>query len=216
MSSEIVVVKSYKQGWGVVEFFKETQKHPEISQNFLIARLNTESIKDILREYIVENGISSLFHFTLTCDAVTHPGIHVDDIEKIILGFVSKLNGVEDLYIIDPYFYSDEPQCVALFGKMIAALSKNLKTITFFTNGKTARKKDAMHAVLSQLVPLVTVGDVKTDKFHDRYWIDAAKHIGIVMGTSLNGIGKKIALVDNLSHYDAEEIAQLAYPLVKP
>jgi len=216
MSSEIVVVKSYRQGWGVVEFFKETQKHAEISQNFLIARLNTENIKDILREYIIENGISSLFHFTITCDAVTHPGIHVDDIEKIVLGFIDKLNGVEDLYIIDPYFYSDDPQCVALFGKMISALSKNLKTITFFTNGKTTNKKAAMHDLLSQLVPHVTVSDVKTHIFHDRYWIDAIRNIGIVMGTSLNGIGKKIALVDNLSHHDAKEIAQLAYPLVKP
>ncbi|CDF95895.1 hypothetical protein BN844_2630 [Pseudomonas sp. SHC52] len=36
------------------------------------------------------------------------------------------------------------------------------------------------------------------------------------MGTSLNGIGKKIALIDHLSKLDAREIAKLARQLIKP
>lgn len=216
MDSNIVFVKSYRQGWGIVEFYNEIQKHPEISQNFLIARFDAINVRDYLREYIAANGISSLFNFTLTCDAVTHPGIHVDEIEGVVIDFVKKLQGVKNLFIIDPYFYSDDSKCVALFGRMISVLAERLESITFFTNGKTISKRAAMHSILSEIAPDVVVSDVVTHEFHDRFWIDATKRTGIVMGTSLNGIGKKIALVDQLSGIDAGTIADLAYRLIEP
>src|SRR5690242_16134272 len=116
MDSGIVYVKSYKEGLDVVDFLKEVYRHPEFS-HFLVTRFDAINARNYFREYIVENGISSLFNFSLTCDAVMHGGIHVDEIADIVLEFVKKLNGVKDLFIIDPYFYSDDPDCVALFGK---------------------------------------------------------------------------------------------------
>lgn len=215
MDSGIVYVKSYKEGSDVVDFLKEVNKHPEFS-HFLVARFDAINARDYFREYIVENGISSLFNFSLACDAVMHGGIHVDEIADIVLQFVEKLKGVRDLFIIDPYFYSDDPDCVALFGKMMSALSEQLSSVTFFTNGSKASKKSTMHSVLKAVAPNVSIKDVVTDEFHDRFWIDAANMVGIVMGTSLNGIGKKIALIDHLSKSDACEIAKLARQLINP
>ena len=214
MDSGIVYVKSYKEGSDVVDFLKEIHKHPELS-HFLVARFDALNVRDYFREYIVENGISSLFKFSLTCDAVTHGGIHVDEITDIVLQFVEKLNGVKDLFIIDPYFYSDDPTCVALFGKMMSTLAEQLRSVTFFTNGNRASKRSAMHSALKTVAPKVLIEDVVTDEFHDRFWIDATNMSGIVMGTSLNGIGKKIALIDHLSKRDASEIAKLARQLIK-
>jgi len=215
MDSGIVYVKSYKEGSDVVDFLKEVYKHPEFS-HFLVTRFDAINARDYFREYIVENGISSLFNFSLTCDAVMHGGIHVDEIADIVLQFVEKLKGVKDLFIIDPYFYSDDPDCVALFGKMMSALSEELSSVTFFTNGSKASKRSTMHSVLKAVAPKVSIEDVVTDEFHDRFWIDAANNVGIVMGTSLNGIRKKIALIDHLSKFDASEIAKLARQLIKP
>ncbi|WP_186084746.1 hypothetical protein [Burkholderia gladioli] len=215
MDSGIIYVKSYKEGSDVVDFIKEVYKHPELS-HFLVARMDAINVREYFREYIVENGISSLFNFSMTCDAVMHGGIHVDEISDVILQFVDKLKGVKDLFIIDPYFYSDDPDCVALFGKMISALSEQLRSVTFFTNGRKANKKSAMHSVLQEVAPKVSIDDIVTDEFHDRFWVDAEKNVGIVMGTSLNGIGKKIALIDRLSEYDARDIAKLARQLIKP
>ncbi|RQR27537.1 hypothetical protein [Burkholderia sp. Bp9142] len=215
MDSGIVYVKSYKEGSDVVDFVKEVYRHPEFS-HFLVARFDAINARNYFREYIVENGIFSLFNFSLTCDAVMHGGIHVDEIADIVLEFVKKLNGVKDLFIIDPYFYSDDPDCVALFGKMMSALSEQLSSVTFFTNGSKASKRSPMHSVLKVVAPKVSIKDVVTDEFHDRFWIDAANNVGIVMGTSLNGIGKKIALIDHLSKFDASEIVKLACQLIKP
>ncbi|MFJ2991824.1 hypothetical protein [Pandoraea sp. NPDC087047] len=213
MDSGIIYVKSYREGSDVVDFMKEVYRHPEFS-HFLVTRMDAINVREYFREYIVENGISSLFNFSLTYDAVMHGGIHVDEIANVVLQFVEKLKGVKDLFIIDPYFYSDDPGCVALFGKMMSEISEQLRSVTFFTNGRKANKKSAMHSVLQNVAPKVSIEDVVTEEFHDRFWVDAEKNVGIVMGTSLNGIGKKIALIDHLSAHDARDIATLARQLI--
>lgn len=214
MSSNIIYVKSFNKSLDISDFFKELNKCQNITQDFLCTRLNEISIRDVLRDYISTNGISSLFHFSITCDAVLHEGIHVDEIEEVMLGFIRKLNGAKSLLIIDPYFYSTNPSCVDLFGRMMGEISENLERVTFITNGRADNKKVAMHEVLRKVTPTIKIRDVITDQFHDRFWIDPENKNGIVMGTSLNGIGKKIALVDQLSSRDVGEIAGLAYPLI--
>lgn len=163
MDSGIIYVKSYKEGSDVVDFIKEVYKHPEFS-HFLVTRMDAINVRECFREYIIENGISSLFNFSLTCDAVLHGGIHVDEIADVILRFVDKLKGVKDLFIIDPYFYSDDPDCVALFGKMMLAISAQLRSVTFFTNGRKANKKSAMHSALQKVAPKVSIKDVVTEE----------------------------------------------------
>jgi hypothetical protein len=215
MTSNVIYVKSFNESVDISDFFKEINKCPNITKDFLCTRLEAIGIRDILRDYISEHGISSLFHFSITCDAVLHGGIHVDEIEDVILRFVRKLNGVKDLLIIDPYFYSTDPSCLDLFGKMIAEISQSLRTVTFITNGRADNRKAPMHEALRRVTPTIQIRDVITDQFHDRFWIDPETRTGIVMGTSLNGIGKKIALIDHLSSSDVAEIAGLAYPLIE-
>jgi hypothetical protein len=213
MISNIIYVKSLNDSVDIGDFFKELNTCQNIARNFMCARLGEIWIRDILRNYISKNGLSSLFHFSLTCDAILHDGIHVDEIEELILGFVRELNGAKYLLIIDPYFYSTDPACVALFGKMMMEISRNLERVTFITNGRADTRKAAMHDALRTICPTIEIKDVITDQFHDRFWVDPDNKKGIVMGTSLNGIGKKIALIDHLSRSDVVEIAGLAQPL---
>lgn len=162
------------------------------------------------REWITENGISSLYNVHITCDAVMHPGITVNEIERLILGFVKRLDGVKNLMIIDPYFYSSEATVVALFERMIGELASRLESVTFFTRVRSQVDRTAMHAILSRLAPSIMIKTVDTEEFHDRFWIDPDAHKGLVMGTSLNGVTKKIALIDHLGREDVVQIAALA------
>ncbi|MHB8919408.1 MAG: hypothetical protein ACYC3N_00035 [Halothiobacillus sp.] len=213
MSANVIFVKSLN-GQEINEFFTKIYASTEISKDFMVTRLDATAIRDVLQNHIIECGISSLFRFSITCDAVIHPGIHVDEIEKVILGFVRKLNAAKNLLIIDPYFYSNKPDTLNLFEKMMSELSEKLETVTLITNGKNANCKSAMHGVLKNVMPAVLIEDVVTDEFHDRFWIDLDNLQGIVMGTSLNGITKKICLVDHISDADVRQIVGLAKPLL--
>jgi hypothetical protein len=67
-----------------------------------------------------------------------------------------------------------------------------------------------MHNVFSTIVPGIEINDLITEDFHDRYWIDVENTKGVMVGTSLNGIGKKIAMIDHASAADTREIIRLA------
>lgn len=214
METDIFFVKSFREGVDGIEFFKRVTATPEISRDFLVSRMDARSIRDVIREWVTENGISSLYNFHITCDAVMHPGINVNEIERLILGFVKRLDGVKNLMIIDPYFYSSEAAVLALFEHMIGALSSSLESVTFFTKARPQVDRTAAHAVLSRLVPTIRIKTVETEEFHDRFWIDPDAHKGLVMGTSLNGVTKKIALIDHLGREDVMQIAALARPMM--
>ena len=70
---------------------------PDLSRDFMLTRLNTTHIQDLLREEFIKNGPSSLFRYHITCDSILHPGITVDEVEIVILGFIRTLKGVKNL-----------------------------------------------------------------------------------------------------------------------
>lgn len=214
MKNDIVLVKSFRKGVDSIEFIERVAANPEINRDFLIARLDTFYIREVIREWITENGISSLYNFHITCDAVMHPGITIDEIEMLILGFVNKLDGVKHLIIIDQFFYSSEATVLDLFQRMIEKLSTHLERVTFFTKSRPHIDRSAMHEVLTRLVPTIAIKTVETEKFHDRFWIDPDAQKGLVMGTSLNGVTKKIALIDLLSRGDVMQIVNLTTPMM--
>lgn len=214
MKTEIVFVKSMREDVESSEFFTRAINSPEMNRDFLFAKLDAPAIRDVLRDWITEHGISSLFNYHVTCDAVMHPGIKVDEIEKLILGFLGALNGVRNLFIIDPFFYSSEPPVLALFEKMMMEVSATLESVTFFSKRRPPAQRIPMHVVLTKVVPAIKIKDVETDEFHDRFWIDPDRKKGLVMGTSLNGVTKKIALIDHLGGADAAQLAAMAQALV--
>ena len=87
METDIVFVKSFREGIDSIEFFNRVTSTSEISRDFLVSRMDARSIRDVIRECITENGISSLYKFHVTCDAVMHPGITVNEIERLICIF---------------------------------------------------------------------------------------------------------------------------------
>ena len=208
MKTEVILVKSFNENKTIKDFFEEIYKHP-ITRDFLISRLGEDSIRDKIKEYITENGISTLYNHHITCDAVFHPGITVDEIEDLVLGFIGKLKGVRNLLITDQYLYTDNIDCINLFEKIMLEICESLETITILINEKKAKLRTEFHRVLKKVSPNIVIKEIITEEFHDRFWIDIDNEKGIVIGTSLNGITKKIGLIDHLSKRDTREIIKL-------
>lgn len=207
--SSVIGVKNLKDGEDISHFFKRFYES-ELSRDFGVYRLSLDALRADIQQYVIEHGLSSLFYSYLTCDAIMHPGFRTDEIETIVIGIMSKLDGVKHLLIIDAFFYDDKPDCLLLLEKIVRSMSSKLENVTLITHGKRVSMRPAMHNVFSTVVPGIQINDVVTDDFHDRYWIDVESTKGVMVGTSLNGIGKKIAMIDYANSADSREMARLA------
>lgn len=207
--SSVVGVKNLKDGEDISHFFKRFYES-DLSRDYCVYRLSLDVLRPHIMQHIIERGLSSLFYNHTTCDAIMHPSFTTDEIEAVVLGIMSKLNGVKHLLIIDSFFYDDKPECLLLLEKIVRSMSSKLEMVTLITHGKRLSMQPGMHNVFSTVVPGIQINDVVTEDFHDRYWIDVENTKGVMLGTSLNGIGKKIAMIDHANVADTREIVRLA------
>ena len=159
-------------------------------------------------EHIREHGLASLFKFSIVMEDITTPGMEVDELEGVIEKFVRSLAGARRMIVVDPYLYGSSKDLASVssrFAKMIGWLGDSLEEITTFINGHSQSKQHLQAAVTSAR-PSIRFDDRVQDDLHDRFWIDPDAKRGIVFGTSLNGLGLKLALVDRLSDDDVETI----------
>ncbi|AQV96570.1 hypothetical protein BJN34_22140 [Cupriavidus necator] len=156
-------------------------------------------------EYIAEHGLHSLFKLQLVMEDITSPSMALDEVEAVVTKFVRTLLPAKRLVIVDPYFYRPGSDTDAFVARLLGQQAATLEQVFILSNG-SGSMKSKMHAAFASVAPNVAVFDTSTDVFHDRFWLNPDQGTGIVMGTSLNGLGKRIALVDKLSRSDAQEV----------
>lgn len=163
-------------------------------------------------DYVAKHGLSSMYSFDFVMEDITSPSLSINEVENVVAKFVAQLDGTRRLLIIDPYLYakSSAVNVADVFKNLLGTACSALEEVIFVTDGKRTNVKAAIHAAVIGLVPHCKIVDVATDQFHDRFWVDPDAGKGLVMGTSLNGLGRKIALVDRLQDTDAVEIVTLA------
>lgn len=106
-----------------------------------------------------------------------------------------------ELIIVDPYLFSSEQDDYCDMLASILDLSKS-KTIIVVTD-KTNCKQVSVSKVSNKINKAL---DIKySNCFHDRFWIANRKE-GFYTGTSFNGIGKRISLINRLPKDDLKEI----------
>lgn len=133
-------------------------------------------------------------------------------VEKLATEF-SKLKNEKQLLIIDPYFFDGGIETIDLFIKIFEKSNLNpffLKIISRENLGNKNKSKIEENIRIFKDKIFHQFGiDVeiqKTDEFHDRFWLGIESEIGILMGTSLNGLAKKICLVHEIEKQDVKEI----------
>lgn len=158
-------------------------------------------------EHILTNGFSSLFNYKSLNEDILSSSFEYSEIENVILKFLSQLNGSKKIIITDPYMYNIKDNDFSLFEKIIKSFCSDLVELTFITDKRCQVNKSEIHAIIKQIKPSINIIDFNSNKFHDRFWIGLDTNIGIVIGTSLNGVSKKkIALIDRLSPNNVEDI----------
>jgi hypothetical protein len=165
------------------------------------------------KQYVIENGVSSLFTAQLLEEEILPQASTTtrQPLFDVIKKFLTQLAPSQSVTIVDPYFFAARnvltyPSIVAnVLGPAVNAVSQ----ITFVRDGTkdVPGLSAAVVTALKSLNSSLTISDHTTSDFHDRFWIvDGTR--GLVLGTSLNGVGNRVCLLDYLSETDVAAIVQ--------
>jgi len=106
-----------------------------------------------------------------------------------------------ELIIVDPYFFSSEESDYCDLLASILNQSKAGKIIV--VTDKHNCKQASVNKISNKMNKVLEVK--YSNCFHDRFWI-ANRKKGFYTGTSFNGIGKKISLINTLPQDDVKDI----------
>ncbi len=165
--------------------------------------------------YIRAYGLTSYLRRHLVTEEVIAPGTAKNDVQDLVKNYVDGLSIDRDLLIIDPYFFAptkDQDYPEFFVGILDAVLSK-LETLHVVTLPGGKVDQQLVHAIEGKLRgvnPNVQLIHRTSDRFHDRFWINRTETKGFITGTSLNGLGKRYALVDHLQRKDVESVISAA------
>lgn len=198
------------EGADFTDFVVEYSNNP-ILQKFDIKILQERHLYDSesIKELIVEKGQTALLKEELLLEHLVVTGTPQNIIVKILQRYLDKVEIDNELIIVDPYLYpSRHPANYSQF--VIDILSKYLPTITdlrLVTASNYNRTiKTQIETDLQNLRPGLRISHQTSDDYHDRYWISKGREKGIIIGTSLNGLGNKYSLVDRLNTTDVRQI----------
>jgi len=117
----------------------------------------------------------------------------------------------QSLTLMDNYIFApniqDRQGYLEMFEDIFGPVVGSIKEVRFVTspNHYDNSLYQDMTRLLRRLNPQLLVECSTTRDFHDRLWI-ADETKGLFIGTSLNGVGKRYSLVDNMRDEDTKDI----------
>lgn len=168
--------------------------------------------KKELVDYLVEYGFSNFVNSGILNEGVLRAGAAQVEVINVLTKYLEKVGVDSELIIVDPFFLA--PTRIPNYAELVENILVNfLPTIDIIKIVTTAISTKIDISLFRQIElklqahkPSLRIIHTTTNNFHDRFWISNNREKGIVTGTSLNGFGNKIALVDRLNTSDVREI----------
>ena len=168
------------------------------------------------KELILEKGTS----YVLSVETIQEEVLRKVDkqhkylLVEILRNKLKALSPSNNLIIVDYYLFPDSVKAkdkadfLQTFSDVLDSVIHDIKKVSFVTQPRYNQVlSEEAERLLENLNPQIVIDHTTTDDFHDRFWIvDECK--GLFVGTSLNGIGKKYALIDNMRDEDTKEIVE--------
>lgn len=173
----------------------------------------TERVRTAMFAEIRSHGVSQLLSRVWLQEFLVAPKARPSAFAELVSSMLADLSPKQSIQIVDPYLLEPGRLTPNEHANVIVDLLgdiTSLKEVGLFYKPRTSEHKaDVICALDERLDAAGFVGVARhhhTHLIHDRFLIVDGRH-GIVMGSSINGIGKKYFLVDFLDHSDAVEIA---------
>jgi hypothetical protein len=161
-----------------------------------------------MRQLLNERGVTYIWRLMRFQEAVIPQTKNVGPLVHVLERILAKLALSQDFIIVDRYLFAKgfDPGYRPLLGSLLAPVAKAVRRIRFITGpGSEPRLLKQVREFLLAEVPRLSILYGISNGFHDRFWI-ADQSRGLHLGTSLNGLGKRYALVDYIASHDVREI----------
>lgn len=166
---------------------------------------------EAIQARLVDEGPSAFLNSTWLQEDIS-PKAPPATAEQRMAERMRKLAPTAGLIITDPYLFTrsrvkDSGVYAASLGTMMApALMKGLQiTAVVKPSENDPMVRAAVETELRARQPGLSLRVVESDDFHDRFWI-ADRARGLIIGASLNKIGRRIFFVDELSDTDVAAV----------
>lgn len=184
-------------------------KKPIIAENLIIQIPRQLYTKNLLND----NNPTK----TLLLESLVKPGTTPADLIQLLQDSLDTAGVTDEIIIIDPYFYASikGPQqqhktqaYTNLLKNTLQKYKSQIRSMKIITD---ASKQDntmrqIVHTAINAAIPSASITDTYSSDIHDRFWITNNRKAGILVGTSLNHLGNKYALVCQLDATDVQEI----------
>jgi len=168
--------------------------------------------RDAFIEEIVKYGFTTFLELGPINEDLTTPSTPTNKVASILTKHLSSVGVDNELIIIDPYFFAPSPntQYLDTVTQVLSPFLGNLTDLRVVTaaHGRaySSTTRDDIEKRLHNLSASLKIHHTQSNELHDRFWISNKRQKGILTGTSLNGLGKKYAIVDYLDSQDVAEI----------
>jgi hypothetical protein len=151
---------------------------------------------------------SFLRHGPLT-EALVAPGATPDHVQLLLQSYLVGLEITTELVIVDPYFFARlDPGYAQYVKEILQPILGSLRnlTIVYSPHRVNPLAVSGIKNELSSSASHVNLIHRQSKVFHDRFWMNPISGKGFITGCSLNGLGRKYALVDRLESSDAAKV----------
>lgn len=196
-----------------------SQAADELGYQLLFARRPLSFTLEQVQSTLTDRGPSAFMRMMVATEDIS-PKAPPRDAEEFLKARVAKLEPEHELLIVDPYLFTksrrkDAAKYAETVARLITPLLTSPVVVRMITSAETSHP-EVEEAVLSRLTTASSGSRLVvaySEDFHDRFWI-ADRHRGLVVGTSLNRIGSKIFLVDELRSSDVASVLDAVAPLL--
>lgn len=161
-----------------------------------------------IKQVLLEKGATSILSQQLLTEEVLPDSTPRNAVLDTLKFKLNRCNPINSLHIIDPYLYPSNydqdylNDFVSIFQGAIKACGYlNICTL----QNRNTNLEQQIESQIQSINPNISINKKYSNVFHDRFWI-ADEERGVFVGTSLNGVGRRYAVIDYLQEEDAKEI----------
>lgn len=214
MSDIIWILKPKKENLDYIDLVVKISNNQDINlSDYEIGQVQSvvHTFKDEIVKYLLEHGFTSLVSSELLLEHIVAKGTPDSKIIPVVQTYLDRVNIDKELIIVDPYFFAARPKnpnYVSVLDQILDKYISIIDDLIIVTNSHNVDTtiKNSIETALKAKKPTLNIIHKQHNDYHDRYWISGAREKGIVMGTSLNSLGNKVALLDRLNTTDVRNI----------